>query len=275
MAAIVLLLASAAVAGVALLHPGAPAASPSPGPTVVIWSGVVAADEGPDPAPSIHLPILMYHYVDDEPPPAGPYADGLTVRTPDFREEMDYLAQNGYRTVLLEDVADALAGGSPLPAGKLVALTFDDGGLDNYTVAFPLLREHGFVATFFVISGKVGTEGFMSWDQLAEMRAAGMSIQSHTRSHPDLTGLGAAALSSQLEGSRADIEDELGAPVTVLCYPSGSYDDAVVAAAGAAGYALAVTTEHGTELDPAAPLVLPRVRIPAFMPIASFAEAVR
>lgn len=313
MAAIVLLLAMGAVAGVGFLDGGTSTTLPSPGPTIVLWSGaasgtgaagtggVVAGVDAPAPASTTastttstaaspdavpvsaaavqslpaRLPILMYHYVDDEPPPAGPYADGLTVRTPDFREEMAYLAENGYRTVLLEDVAAALQGGPALPAGKLVSLTFDDGGLDNYTVALPILREHGFVATFFVISGKVGGEGMMTWEQLKEMRAAGMSIQSHTRSHPDLTGLSAEALRAQLVGSKADIEEKAGGSVRVLCYPSGSYDESVMEAARSAGYTLAVTTKAGKDLDPAAALELPRMRIPAFMSIGSFAKAVQ
>ncbi|MHB0980444.1 MAG: polysaccharide deacetylase family protein [Thermoleophilia bacterium] len=308
-----LLLAVGIVAGVAVLDAGPHAAVRSPGPTIVLWSGAASGTgaAGPDgvvagvdvpaaastttstttstsvPSDAVpvsaaavqslpaRLPILMYHYVDDEPPPAGPYADGLTVRTPDFREEMAYLAENGYRTVLLEDVAAALQGGQSLPAGRLVALTFDDGGLDNYTVAFPILREHGFVATFFVVSGRVGAEGSMTVEQLKEMRSAGMSIQSHTRSHPDLTGLGADALRAQLVGSKADIEEKVGGSVRVLCYPAGSYDKSVVEAARSAGYTLAVTTKSGKDLDPASALELPRMRIPAFMSISSFAKAVQ
>ena len=272
MAAIILLLAASALAGVGILDGDPREAPASPGATVVLWSGSLSEPGAPLPA---QLPILMYHYVDDEPPPAGPYADGLTVRTPDFREEMAYLADNGYRAVLLEDVAAALDGGASLPAGKLVALTFDDGGLDNYTVAYPILREHGFVATFFVITGKVGGEGLMTWEQLKEMKAAGMSIQSHTRSHPDLTGLGAEALSTQLAGSRTDIEEKIGGSVRVLCYPSGAYDESVMKAARTAGYTLAVTTNSGKKLDPTAALQLPRTRVPAFMSIGSFAKAVQ
>ncbi|MHB1343132.1 MAG: polysaccharide deacetylase family protein [Thermoleophilia bacterium] len=107
------------------------------------------------------------------------------------------------------------------------------------------------------------------------MRAAGTSIQSHTRSHPDLTGLGAEALSAQLTGSRTDIEDKIGGSVRVLCYPSGACDESVMKAAGTAGYTLAVTTNSGKNLDPAAAFQLPRIRVPAFMSIGSFAKAVQ
>ena len=69
----------------------------------------------PADAVRVHAPVLMYHYVDTTPPPAGPYADGLTVRTPDFEAELRYLADNGYTTVGFRDVYLAMAGEEQLP----------------------------------------------------------------------------------------------------------------------------------------------------------------
>jgi len=80
----------------------------------------------PSSAKPLRVPILMYHYIDATPPPAGPYAAGLTVLTAQFEAQMDYLASNGYHTVTLEQIYAAMAGLSPLPANP-VALTFDDG----------------------------------------------------------------------------------------------------------------------------------------------------
>ena len=109
----------------------------------------------PTSAKPLRVPILMYHYVDAAPPPAGPYAAGLTIPTAQFRAQMNYLAAGGYHPVTLQQIYAAMAGLSSLPA-KPVALTFDDGGLDDYTSAFPILQSHRFVATFFVITGFVG-----------------------------------------------------------------------------------------------------------------------
>ncbi len=235
----------------------------------------LAALSGPLPANPVrvHVPVLMYHYVDDEPPPAGPYADGLTVRTPDFVEEMEYLVANGYQAVTLADVYLAMAGIRQLPA-KCVALTFDDGGLDNYTVAFPLLKEHGFAATFFVITKTVGAEGQMDWDQLREMAEAGMSIQSHSISHPDLTGVSDERLKTELVDSRNAIAEAVGEPGYVLSYPAGSHDERVMEAARAAGYVMAVATDDGAELDPDSVFEITRKRIQAFMSIDTFARLV-
>ena len=140
----------------------------------------------PPGVPDLSIPILVYHYVDASPPPAGPYAAGLTVRTQDFEAEMALLERGGYHTVTFDQLWRAMARQTPLPS-KPVLLTFDDGGRDNYTVAFPILKRHGLVATFFVITDSVGTNPqSMTWAQLREMRAAGMVIGSHTRGHPDL-----------------------------------------------------------------------------------------
>jgi peptidoglycan/xylan/chitin deacetylase (PgdA/CDA1 family) len=228
----------------------------------------------PPDAIAVQVPILMYHYVDDEPPPAGPYADNLTVRTKDFIAEMDYLVKGGYSTVSLADVYKAMAGEKELPA-KPVVLTFDDGGVDNYQVAFPILEQRGLSGTFFVITGSVGKEGQRDWDQLTEMAAKGMSIQSHTVSHPDLRGVSASRLRSELVDSREAIAEAIGEPSYVLCYPSGAYDATVIEAARASGYLMAVTTDQGREGDPTAVFEMKRRRVPAFLPLDTFAKLVR
>lgn len=227
----------------------------------------------PEDARDVDVPVLMYHYVDDEPPPKGPYADGLTVRTPDFVEELQYLADNGYEAVRLSDIYLAMAGLKDLP-DKPVAFTFDDGGLDNYTVAFPLLQEYGFTGTFFVITKTVGADGQMTWDQLQEMAAAGMSIQSHTVSHPDLRDLSDERLDSQLVESRAAITEVVGEVGYALCYPAGAYNSRVIEAARSAGYVMAVVTDKGEVLNPGAIFEIRRKRVQAFLPIETFARLV-
>jgi peptidoglycan/xylan/chitin deacetylase (PgdA/CDA1 family) len=228
----------------------------------------------PADAASVHVPVLMYHYVDDEPPPAGEYADSLTVRTPDFVDEMDYLVENGYQTVTLADAYLAMAGLKVLPE-KAVALTFDDGGLDNYTVAFPILAERGFTGTFFVITKTVGAQGQMDWDQLREMADAGMAIQSHSYSHPGLPGVSDERLRSELVDSRETIAQQIGQPVYVFCYPSGEYDERVIEATRDAGYVMAVATDDGESLGPQSVFEITRTRIQPYVALASFAKYVK
>jgi peptidoglycan/xylan/chitin deacetylase (PgdA/CDA1 family) len=193
---------------------------------------------------AVNVPVLMYHYVGDTPPSRTANAEAMTVRTADFRRQMQYLADNGYQAVSFEDIYLAAIGAGALPE-KPVALTFDDGGMSNYSVVFPLLREMGFTATFFVATKSVGSLGRAGWDQLREMSAAGMSIQSHTVSHHKLTATSDAQLRLELEDSRAAIMREIGRPVYVLSYPGGAFDRRVTQAAVSAGYLMAVTTDDG------------------------------
>ncbi|MCX8032927.1 MAG: polysaccharide deacetylase family protein [Thermoleophilia bacterium] len=227
----------------------------------------------PSSAKAVSVPVLMYHYVDETPPPAGPYADSLTVRTPDFVRQLEYLRSNGFSTVSLADVYLAMAGALALPS-KAVVLTFDDGGLDNYEVAFSLLQRYGFTATFFVITSRVGKEGQMTWEQLREMAQAGMAVQSHTVSHPDLTKISSSKLARELADSRAVIEQEVGAPVYALAYPAGAYNSQVILAAKEAGYSLAVSTDKGGKPAPQTIFEIKRARIQAGLSLATFARLV-
>jgi peptidoglycan/xylan/chitin deacetylase (PgdA/CDA1 family) len=216
----------------------------------------------------------MYHYVDAEPPVEGPYADGLTCRTPDFEAQMKYLDDKGYHPVTLDQVYASMAGLSTLPT-KPVVITFDDGGSDNYTVAYPILREHGFVATFFVITGMVGKDGIMSWEQLREMHHNGMVVGSHSAKHPDLREVSDTRLRAELVDSRAAIQKEVGVAPAVLCYPSGAHDARVMTAAHAAGYRVAVTTTFGKTLEPESCLEWPRVRVSGHEPLDEFAGSLQ
>jgi peptidoglycan/xylan/chitin deacetylase (PgdA/CDA1 family) len=225
--------------------------------------------------PVTDVPVLAYHYVDDVLPPTGPYASGMTVRTADFKEQMQYLADHGYHTVSLGDLYVARKGLRSLPS-KPIVLTFDDGGLDNYSVAFPILRAYGFTATFFVVTGKVGAAGHMDWEDLRTMMDMGMSIGSHTVSHPaDLRTLDDSHLTQELVASRAAIAEHLGSVPEALSYPSGHFDQRVIASAKAAGYILAVSTNVGTDEGPLADFEIRRIRVVAFESLRAFSSSLR
>jgi len=102
-----------------------------------------------------------------------------------------------------------------------VALTFDDGHLTHYAQVFPLLAERGMRATFFVTTDWVGQRGYVTWGQLREMASAGMSVQSHTASHPFLSELSRADAVRELVMSKQRIEAELGQPCVTVALPGG------------------------------------------------------
>jgi peptidoglycan/xylan/chitin deacetylase (PgdA/CDA1 family) len=208
----------------------------------------------------------------DSRPVRGSRGKRLTLDTQMFKTELDYLASHGYQPVTLEQVYAGMARLEPLPKNP-VALTFDDGYLDNYTVAFPILRAHHFAATFFVITGAVGKPGYMTWADLRAMHADGMAIESHTVHHQNLDTLTDADVAAELTQSRAAIAAEVGQVPAALSYPGGDYDQRVAAAAKAAGYLMAVTTRRGDLLGPSNPYAWPRTGMGPKETLSGFAHA--
>ena len=161
-----------------------------------------------------------------------------------FQRQMEWLKRRGYQTVSLKQ---ALGTPVELPARPLV-LTFDDGTLDFWQHARPVLAACGFRATLFVVTGYVGGQSdwdrdlgeparpLMSWGQLAELQRGGFEIGSHTHSHRPLTELSEDEARSELVQSRRLLKRELGAAPEFLAYPRGFYRPEHMRLARAAGY---------------------------------------
>ncbi len=133
-----------------------------------------------------------------------------------FAAQLDRLAAAGKRGVTLEAILNA-----PTPPRNLVAVTLDDGHATHFTEAFPELARRGMTATFFVITARVGTPGYVTWAQLRELTAAGMSVQSHTHGHRFLSELPETAVIDELCASRALLDAELGQRTTTIALPGG------------------------------------------------------
>jgi peptidoglycan/xylan/chitin deacetylase (PgdA/CDA1 family) len=225
-----------------------------------------AATPGPTPdgvARKLDVPILMYHYISRPPAGSDVYRRDLSVTPEQFAEHMRYLRDAGYTTVTLDDLLDALTQGRRLPA-KPVVLTFDDGYVDNYTNAFPILRENGFVGTFFIMTDLVTDEapGYMTWPQVEEMSAAGQRFGSHGRQdHRGLSGRSKEYLVWVALGSKEAIEEHLGYHPRWVAYPSGEYDDQTIAVFRSAGYWGGVTILQGTEHSLGDIFELRRIRV--------------
>lgn len=230
--------------------------------------------QAPVPAREVKLPVLMFHHVGDPPADADEIRRGLTVSASDFDAMMGFLKKSGYSPVSEKQLFRALFSGELLPTNP-VMLTLDDGYLDNYTVAAPILEKYGFPATFYIVSEMVGAPEYMTWDQVAGLDSKGMDIGSHTRTHADLTTLAGADLNRELKDSAASIESHLGHPVYWFCYPAGKYDTDVTRAALEAGYLLATTTKTGEIQSSGAPYELLRYRVRSDTGVEGFGELVK
>jgi peptidoglycan/xylan/chitin deacetylase (PgdA/CDA1 family) len=217
----------------------------------------------------------MYHYISVPPSGADAYRLDLSVTPENLDRQMAWLFENGYTPITLKDLLYNLRLGWPLPE-KPVALTFDDGYADAYQNAFPILLKYGFVGTFFVITDYMTFDNpnHATWDQVIQMHNAGMDIQSHSRSHPDLRRQSQPELLWQILGSREAIEARLDKEVRFFCYPSGRYDANAILALQQYGYWAAVTTEYGATHTSENLFTLKRIRIRATDTLADFAAKV-
>ena len=227
----------------------------------------VAAGRKPA-AQGIRLPTLMYHDFGD--------ADrDLVVDKDQFKAQIQYLRDNGYQAISVGDLLEALNGRAALPA-KPVILTFDDGYVSHYEFVYPTLKESGMTGAFFVIAGSVGKPGYASWEQLAEMAQAGMEIECHSFSHPDMRQVAAGPrLTRETLGARKLMEEKLSRKVRFFCYPSGRYDDKTIRALQKAGYAAAFTTANRYTDASSGPFALSRLRIRRSDTLELFAEKLK
>ncbi|NJM41925.1 MAG: polysaccharide deacetylase family protein [Anaerolineae bacterium] len=241
-----------------------PSATPRPTPTI-------------PPPKDARVPILMYHYISVPPPNADKYRLDLSVTPKNFEAQLKYLAENGFTTISLYELHAYLNSGRPLPP-KPVVLTFDDGYIDNYTEAFPLLKKYRMTGTFFVVSEFASSTNpaYMRWNHIKEMSDAGMSIESHSRAHTDLR-----TRRGDFQGLVWDtlpvldqIEKVTGKRPRFFCYPFGKYDDAVIRMLKSEFMLGAVTTDYGKTHTLANAFTWDRVRVHGGTGIAGFASLV-
>jgi len=217
------------------------------------------------------ISILMYHQVGRFPPMRAHRANYCDAGR--FAAQMALLARLGWRVLDLDTALACLAGTAPTPR-RAVVLTFDDAYDNFFDHALPVLQGHGFPATVYAISGWLGramtwagdepgrpAPALMSAARLRELRAAGITVGSHSVSHAKLAELSPERQRLELINSKAALEDVLGEPVRHLCYPFGSFDLESVRAAAAAGYLSATTCLRGAATAADHPLALPRKAI--------------
>jgi peptidoglycan/xylan/chitin deacetylase (PgdA/CDA1 family) len=207
------------------------------------------------------LPILMYHYVSVPPSGSDEMRENLSVSPAVLYAHLKYLEKSGFKTVTFKDLYEAKKGTYPLP-DKPMVLTFDDGYSDHYKNVFPLLKKMGLRATFFIITERVGQEGYMTWEQIREMSDAGMGIGSHAKGDIDLRFVSEREGFDQIRGSKRTLEEKLERQVYAFSYPSGHHTSWLYKVLSRSGYAFARTTEYGKYVDVHKhPYTLPALRI--------------
>lgn len=220
-----------------------------------------------------NIPVLMYHHV-------APHGGFLTVSARQFEQQIRMLAENGFTSLTAQDMADFFSG-RPMPE-KSVLLTFDDGYLDNWVYAHPVLQRYGMSAILFTITGLIGDgpvrphagQGtavppcpahqqakaqmfsedpdpiMLRWSEIQEMvRCGTFEIHSHTHTHIrwDLNTRSneekIERINDDLEQSRKTLVAQLGKASSHLCWPQGYFDDDYKRAARDHGFRHLYTTD--------------------------------
>jgi len=194
-------------ASVTLTPSATPTFTPSPIPTAT-W-----VKQGPG---AVMVPILLYHRIDYS------ETDNRYYVTPEkFEDQMKLLHDWEYTSITTEMLVNAITKGTKLPP-RPVLITIDDGNLDNYTNAYPIMQKYGFTGVLYLVNNYVGYNKYMNKEQILEMVAAGWEVGSHSMNHFDLKTISYEQQRNEIVESRELLEKLLGVPVKTFAYPFGS-----------------------------------------------------
>jgi peptidoglycan/xylan/chitin deacetylase (PgdA/CDA1 family) len=206
------------------------------------------------------VPVLMYHVIN--PPPSGAPFPGLYVPSDEFAAQMQALKNAGWHAVTMDQLEAYWKRGVPLGPGKPIVLTFDNGYASQYENALPILKRLGWVGNENIqLTGLPRSQGGLTDAQVRTMIAAGWELDTQGISHADLITLDASQLEYQVASARQMLQKRYGVPVNWFCYPSGHYDETVVAAVKAAGFVGSTTVIPGWASPSEDPYRLPRLRV--------------
>lgn len=228
-----------------------------------------------------HLPILRYLRIAE---PATAAQATVCVSPPAFAAQLNYLHDNGYRTIPLTQWQQATAEKRPLP-GKAICLTFDGGYTDFSTHAFPLLRQYNFAATLFVASDWIGQTNchdqiygmggdLLGYKSLREILDGGITIGSLTANHRPLTALTPTAIATEALRSRHKLMSIAERPITAFAYPYGAWDAGVQQIFEAAGYIYGFTGNNGRATYQTSLTALPRITVTGSPSLITFATSI-
>ena len=243
-----------------------PKSEPQAGQTLSVLLAQAGIEAQPKSEPlaenATRLPIIEYHY-------STFYFDGVMMKPEWFVEQMEWLSEQGFHTLTIDELAD-FVDGSSAPPQPAVALTFDVGisHFDDYTeVVVSTLRRLGLHGIFFIQTQGVLEEcdgKFTCWESLAEWLEEGViSVGSHTVYHQDFTTLSSAQILVELKRSKEVIEEKLGVSIIGVCYPFDAVNPDAFPILERLGYRFAVggwtRSDRSAHLGDPEPYSLPRL----------------
>ena len=183
---------------------------------------------------------------------------------------MHFLKEAGYKVISLSDLTTSFANNRK-QVGKEIVITFDDGFKNVYTHAFPVLRSLGFTSTVFIVTDYCGKQNhwdkenndipimdLLEWEEITEMREAGIEFGAHTCSHPDLSIISTEHMKEEMKKSKDALENRLKVPIKSFAYPYGIFTDEIRHEVGGL-FSVACSTHLGFSSGSSDLLALPRI----------------
>jgi len=196
--------------------------------------------QGPD---NVIVPIILFHRI-----AVSPINSQYYVPPDKFEEEIKLLRDWEYTSITTDMLIKAITEGADLPP-RPILITFDDGNLNNYTTAFPIMQKYGFSGVLYIVGNRIGAEEYLDVNQIMEMAAAGWEVGSHSISHADLTLLEPEDQRYEVVESKELLERKIGVPIRTIAYPFGKSNSSVIDYAHFAGYiagmSLGFTADQG------------------------------
>ena len=209
--------------------------------------------------PTQGIPVLLYHHVSDQ----ETNMPDLTLSTSEFTRQLSLLRSHGFQTISPAQLRSFMQGERVSLPDKAILITFDDGYADNYTQAFPILKQFGYTATIFMVGINFDRANRLTSPQIREMTASNLTIGAHSMTHPDLTQISPSKLRYEVTGSKEKAEKVILTEVGYFAYPGGYYNVAAMEAVEAAGYQGAFSVLSGVNQPERDNVFLMR-RIPIF-----------
>ena len=197
--------------------------------------------------------ILIYHRFGEDKHPS------TSVTIAQFEAQIEHLASGGYSVLPVPEILAAIDAGRPLPE-RTVGITVDDATRSTFVEAWPRLEEAGMPFTVFVSTDPVdqGHAGIMSWDELRQLVAAGVTIGNHSAAHGHMWQGDDAGNRADLLRAKRRIEEELGVDAALFAYPYGEWNGAVRELVAELGFSAAFGQHSGVVAAHSDRLNLPR-----------------
>ncbi len=194
--------------------------------------------------PKYVVPVLTYHHITQS-TEASSLSVSPGVSVENFRSQMRFLSRYNYNAISLAELVQAMEKKEKLPRNTAV-ITFDDGYEDNYTFAYPILKEYSLPATIFIIANFIDKEGYLTFRQIEEMASSGLiTIGSHTLTEAFLPGRSSRKLEREIGLSKAILESKFNKRIDFFCYPFGHFSPEIQEIVKKYGYKGACTTNRG------------------------------